>query len=111
MNHPLAQSEFYILLSLAMKSRQGYEIMKQVEKDSDGKVAMGPGTLYGSIKRMLDNHLIEEVAGENQRRKYYTLTEKGRNSLAFELQRYADAVDLAKRKNVFKNLGLVTFAL
>ncbi|MCA9867097.1 MAG: PadR family transcriptional regulator [Anaerolineae bacterium] len=106
MDNSLSQSEFYILLSLAIKSSHGYEIMKQVERDSEGKVSMGPGTLYGSIKRMLQSSLIEEVAGGHSRRKYYTLTDKGRKSLTFELQRYSDAVDLAKRKDLFKELGL-----
>ena len=106
MNEQLSQSEFYILLSLAIKSRHGYEIMKQVEQDSGSKVILGPGTLYGSIKRMLQSRLIEEVAGDNPRRKYYTLTERGRKSLSSELQRYNDAVELAKRKNVFQNARL-----
>ena len=106
MNEQLSQSEFYILLSLAIKSRHGYEIMKQVEQDSGRKVILGPGTLYGSIKRMLQSNLIEEVAGDNPRRKYYTLTENGRKSLSSELQRYNDAVELAKRKNVFQNIRL-----
>ncbi len=110
MDNSLSQSEFYILLSLAIKSRHGYEIMKQVEQDSGRKVLLGPGTLYGSIKRMLQSELIEEVAGDNPRRKYYTLTEKGRKSLASELQRYNDAVELAKRKKLFKNLGLAKLA-
>lgn len=111
MNNSLSQPEFYILLSLAIKSRHGYEIMKQVEQDSGRKVLLGPGTLYGSIKRMLQSNLIEEVAGDNPRRKYYVLTEKGKTSLSSELQRYNDAVELAKRKNLFKNLGLARFAL
>lgn len=111
MNTQLSQSEFYILLSLAIKNRHGYEIMKQVEQDSGRKVILGPGTLYGSIKRMLQESLIEEVAGDNPRRKYYMLTEKGRTSLSSELQRYNDAVQLAKRKNLFKNLGLDKLAL
>ena len=103
----ISQSEFYILLSLAIKSRHGYEIMKQVKEDSGKKVLLGPGTLYGSIKRMLQSKLIEEVAGDNPRRKYYALTENGKTSVGSELQRYNDAVELAKRNNVFKNLGLV----
>lgn len=110
MDNSLSQSEFYILLSLAIKSRHGYEIMKQVEQDSRGKVLLGPGTLYGSIKRMLQSKLIEEVAGDNPRRKYYILTEKGRTSLSSEIERYNDAVELAKRKDLFKNLGLVRLA-
>lgn len=106
MDNSLSQSEFYILLSLAIKSRHGYEIMKQVERDSGKKVILGPGTLYGSIKRMLQSRLIEEVAGDSSRRKYYALTEKGRKSLTTELERYNDAVELARRKDLFKNLGL-----
>ena len=111
MDISLSQPEFYILLSLAIKSRHGYEIMKQVEQDSRGKVNLGPGTLYGAIKRILQSGLIEEVAGDNPRRKYYTLTPKGRTSLSAEIERYNDAVELAKRKNLFQNLGLVEFAI
>ena len=111
MDNQLSQSEFYILLSLAIKSSHGYEIMKQVERDSHGKVLLGPGTLYGSIKRLLLSKLIEEAAGNNPRRKYYKLTEKGRASLSFEIQRYNDAVELAKRKNIFKSLGLIKFSI
>ena len=111
MNNSLSNSEFYILLSLAIKERHGYEIMKQVREDSGRKVILGPGTLYGSIKRMLGSRLIEEVNGDNPRRKYYTLTEKGRKSLSSELTRYDEAIELAKRKNLFKNLGLSKFAL
>jgi DNA-binding PadR family transcriptional regulator len=111
MDNSLSQSEFYILLSLAIKSRHGYEIMRQVEQESRGKVLLGPGTLYGSIKRMLQSKLIEEVSGDNPRRKYYTLTEKGRTSFSSEIERYNDAVELAKRKNLFENLGVVKLAL
>tara|TARA_B100001245_G_scaffold193201_1_gene151687 strand:- start:2902 stop:3243 length:342 start_codon:yes stop_codon:yes gene_type:complete len=106
MNETLSQSEFYIVLSLAIKSRHGYEIMKQVERDSGGKVLLGPGTLYGSIKRMLGSQLIEEVEGDNPRRKYYRLTEKGKRLLSAELDRYNDTIELAKRKKLFGNLGI-----
>jgi DNA-binding PadR family transcriptional regulator len=111
MDNSLSQSEFYILLSLAIKSRHGYEIMKQVEQDSGRKVLLGPGTLYGSIKRMLQSRLIVEVAGDNPRRRYYQLTEKGRKSLSSELTRYNDTIKLARRKNILNNLGPVRFAL
>lgn len=107
----LSQPEFYILLSLAIKERHGYEIMKQVEQDSGRKVLLGPGTLYGAIKRMLQSELIQEIAGDNPRRKYYALTEKGRTSLSAELQRYRDTVELAKQKNLFEDLGLAQWAL
>ena len=105
MHISLSQSEFYILLSLAIKERHGYEIMQQVEHDSRRKVLLGPGTLYGSIKRMLQSNLIEEVAGDNPRRKYYRLSEEGRKALAFELERYNDAVELARRTGLFQQPG------
>lgn len=110
MNITLAPSEFYILLSLAIKERHGYEIMKQVEQDSHGRVLLGPGTLYGSIKRMLQSQLINEIAGDDPRRKYYTLTEEGRKTLAAELSRYNDAIELAKRSGLFQQLGLLKLA-
>jgi DNA-binding PadR family transcriptional regulator len=103
MNVQLSQSEFYILLSLAIKKRHGYEIMKQIEHDSEGKISLGPGTLYGAIKRMLKSHLIEEISGDNPRRKYYRLTEKGKKALHFELERYENAVNLARQSNILNH--------
>jgi DNA-binding PadR family transcriptional regulator len=107
MENLLSQSEFYILLSLAIDKRHGYEIMKQVKQESGGKVLLGPGTLYGSIKRMLEAEMVEEVKGDNPRRKYYMLTEKGKKALSSELERYQDAVELARQNKVFENLGLI----
>ena len=98
---PLTPAVFYILLALSIKERHGYDIMKQVESDSHGKVKMGPGTLYGSIKRMLETGLIVEVNNsENTRRKFYRLTKKGQKHLSAEIQRYSEIVDLAKNKNL-----------
>ena len=57
---PLTPAVFYILLALFSRERHGYGIMKQVEADSLGKVKMGTGTLYGSLKRMLNAGLVEE---------------------------------------------------
>lgn len=100
----LSQSEFYILLSLAIKSRHGYEIMKQVEHDSAGKTQMGPGTLYGSIKRLLKSEMIEEIPGDDPRRKYYAITDEGARALSLELERYEETVKLAKRANLLNGL-------
>ena len=99
---PLTTPVFYMLLSLATKERHGYDIMKQVEKDSQGKIKLGPGTLYGAIKRMLEEKLIIEIDSVHVRRKYYKLTEKGRSIFNNELQRYNQAIELAKHKNLFK---------
>jgi DNA-binding PadR family transcriptional regulator len=106
MNISLSQAEFYILLSLALKNRHGYEIMKQVEHDSKGKVTLGPGTLYGAIKRMLQAELIAEISGDNPRRRFYTLTEQGKKALTAEIERYNDAVEFAKRNGLFNNFEL-----
>ncbi len=92
----------FILLSLAVKKRHGYEIMKQVKLDSNGKISMGPGTLYGAIKRMLKDGWIKE-AGMSNRRKYYSLTEFGRKNLSSELQRYDDILIQARKKEIIKN--------
>lgn len=100
-NTPLTMPVFYMLLSLATKERHGYDIMKQVEKDSQGKVKLGPGTLYGAIKRMLEEKLIVEIDSIHVRRKYYRLTDKGSSIFNNELQRYNQAIELAKQKNLF----------
>jgi DNA-binding PadR family transcriptional regulator len=104
---PLTPSIFYILLSLATIERHGYDIMKQVESDSQGKIKLGAGTLYGAIKRLLEEKLIIEIDSPHARRKYYQLTEKGRGIFLNELQRYNEAVELAKKKNIF-SLPIVT---
>ncbi len=101
---PLTPPIFYILLSLATKERHGYDIMKQVEKDSRNKIRLGPGTLYGAIKRLLEDKLIVELPNTNySRRKYYKLTEKGRAIFSNEVERYNEAVELAKKRSLFSN--------
>lgn len=111
-NISLTPQIFYILLSLATKERHGYEIMKQVESDSQSKIKLGPGTLYGAIKRMLEEKLIIELDTNHARRKYYKLTEKGRAIFSNELQRYNQAVELAKERSLLKNptITKLTFA-
>ena len=99
----LTPAVFHILLALSTEERHGYGIMKQVEADSLGKVKMGPGTLYGSIKRMLDAALIEEIeprvdpAMDDARRIYYRLTGNGERALKDEVQRYSHLVKLTKK--------------
>ena len=110
-NVPLTPPIFYILLSLATKERHGYDIMKQVESDSQRKVKLGAGTLYGAIKRMLEEKLIIEIDTIHARRKYYKLTEKGRSMFSNELQRYSEAVELAKQKNLFAKPSVAKLAL
>jgi len=103
---PLTPAVFNILLALADSEKHGYGIMLEVEANTDGQVLMGPGTLYGSIKRMLKAGLIEESNEradpemDDQRRKYYRLTDLGRSILHMEAERLASQVMIAKAKNV-----------
>ncbi|HUF73312.1 MAG TPA: helix-turn-helix transcriptional regulator [Gammaproteobacteria bacterium] len=103
---PLTPAVLHILLALATQDRHGYGIMKQVEADSREKVSMGPGTLYGSIRRMIDAGLIRESdkaidpAMDDERRVYYAITGIGREALAAELQRYREVVAVAKRERL-----------
>jgi len=102
-NAPLTPAVLHILLALSSKERHGYGIMKQVESDSQGKVKMGPGTLYGSLGRMIEAGLIRESDKrvdpkmDDERRVYYKLSGVGQKALAAELQRYRDVVAVAKR--------------
>lgn len=102
---PLTPAVFHILLALADGEKHGYAIMKEVESATEGTVTMGPGTLYGSLKRMLKDGLIGESDErpdpeiDDSRRRYYELTGYGRRVLEAEVQRLAQAVRLARRKN------------
>jgi DNA-binding PadR family transcriptional regulator len=103
---PLTPAVFHILLALSSGERHGYGIMKQVELDSQGKVKMGPGTLYGSLKRMLEAGLVEESDKrvdpemDDERRIYYQITGVGIKALAAELERYKHLVTLAQERKL-----------
>ncbi len=103
---PLTPAVFHILLALANGDRHGYAIMKQVEEDSDGEVRMGPGTLYGSLKRMLDAGLIRESDKrvdpelDDERRIYYQITPAGRQALSRDVERYRALVAIARKRNI-----------
>lgn len=109
---PLSPAVFHILLALADGKKHGYAIMKEVEAATDGQISMGPGTLYGSIKRMLKAGLIVETnerpdpALDDSRRRYYELTGYGRRVLQAELERLAQALRLARQKNVLDGITL-----
>jgi len=104
---PLTPAVFHILLALSTGERHGYGIMKQVEADSQGKVSMGPGTLYGSLKRMLDAGLVQESDKrvdpemDDQRRIYYQITGIGAQALESELDRYKRIVTIAQQRKLF----------
>ena len=100
---PLTPAVLYILMALSDSEKHGYAIMKQVETDSENKVSMGPGTLYGSLKRMLESGLVAECDKkidpnmDDQRRIYYKITGLGKQALEAELERYRRVVSLTKR--------------
>jgi len=108
-NTPLTPAVLHILLALSTKERHGYGIMKQVEADSQGKVNMGPGTLYGSLGRMIEAGLIRESDKkidpemDDERRVYYKITSLGQKALAAELERYREVVAVAKQKRLSPN--------
>jgi DNA-binding PadR family transcriptional regulator len=103
---PLTPAVLHILLALSTEERHGYGIMKQVETESQGKVKMGPGTLYGSIGRMMAAGLIRESdtrrdpAMDDERRIYYAITGQGRKALEAELDRYREVIAVARQKHV-----------
>ena len=104
---PLRDSEFHILLALADGDRHGYGIMQEVAVRSQGTIRLGPGTLYGAIKRMLAGGLIEESArrpaaqnDDERRRCYYRLTKMGRNVAEKEARRLVELVRVAQSKQL-----------
>ncbi len=105
-NKPLTPAVLHILLALSTQERYGYGIMKQIESDSQGKVNMGPGTLYGSLGRMIKAGLIRESDKkidpemDDERRIYYRITGLGQKALAAELERYREVVAVAKQKRL-----------
>ena len=94
---PLTPAIAHILLALADQDRHGYAIMQEVERLTDGAARMGPGTLYGTIKRMIASGLLEEA---DERRRYYRATALGRAVLAAETTRMATLLGAARAKRV-----------
>ncbi|HYK91908.1 MAG TPA: PadR family transcriptional regulator [Acidobacteriota bacterium] len=103
---PLTPAVFHILLALADGDRHGYSIMQEAEFRTQGKIRLGPGTLYGSIRRMLADGLIEETderpdaALDDERRRYYHLTNFGRRVAAAEAERLQSLVVEARAKKL-----------
>jgi DNA-binding PadR family transcriptional regulator len=97
----LPQITFSILLALSLKPRHGYELLQQIEHDSRGRLKLGPGALYGNIKQLRDDNIIEEMPFEgSERRRYYRLTRKGWKLLKAEIEHLENTVQLAKDRRV-----------
>lgn len=99
----LPQVAFSILLALSLRERHGYEIIKQVLDDSNGKVKLSPGALYTSIKQLNEQGLVREVVhADDPRRRYYALTAKGKRELGAELEYYENSLTLARQRQVLE---------
>jgi DNA-binding PadR family transcriptional regulator len=104
-NLPLTEATFYILLSLAREPRHGYAIIKDVQILSEGRVMLSTGTLFGAIKRLLDQNWIaraedwgvsQDTNHSKRIRKAYSLTRKGREILGAEIDRMDSLLKIAK---------------
>jgi len=106
--NPLPSTAFQILLALVDEDLHGYGIMRQVANQTEGRMRLGPGTLYSSIQTLLEARLIEEVGqgvdGKlgQERRRYYRLTAAGRKLVRSEAERLADLLRVARAKKVLR---------
>jgi DNA-binding PadR family transcriptional regulator len=104
---PLTPPVFHILLALAGEERHGYGIMLDIARQTNDALQLGPGTLYGCLKRMLAAGLIEESEEQpdpsldDERRRYYRLKPLGERAVRAEAQRIATALAAAKSKRIF----------
>jgi DNA-binding PadR family transcriptional regulator len=102
----LSPQTFHILLALADQECHGYRIIQRVEEQTRGRIRLGPGTLYGALKRLLGAGLVVESGQrpdpelDDERRRYYRLTPAGRRLLRAEAERLAEDVALARRKHL-----------
>jgi len=106
---PLTPAVLHILLSLADGDKHGYAIIQFVSQQSKGGVTMGPGTLYGTIKRLLEVDWVAEEAerpdDDDPRRRYYRLTEQGQTALRQELKRLDGIVKIATVQGLLSAVG------
>lgn len=105
---PLTPAMFHVLLALAGEDLHGYAILKEVELRTGGKVRLSTGTLYGIIKRLVTDGLIVELrsrpaeAEDDERRRYYRLTQPGRAVAAAEAERMDEVLSIARARNLLK---------
>jgi DNA-binding PadR family transcriptional regulator len=103
---PLPAAAFQILLALADGDLHGYAIMRLVEQQTEGRVRLGPGTLYSSIQALLEEGLIEEIDSgpdaANDRRRFYRLTSSGRRIARTEADRLAGILRIARAKKILR---------
>jgi len=105
---PLPSAAFHILLALAGEDLHGYAIMRQVEQQTRGRVRLGPGTLYGSLRTLVEASLIEEIddnsgpEDSSERRRYYRLTSAGLRLVRSEVEGLAQTLRVARTKRILR---------
>ena len=105
---PLTPSAMHILLALVDRPRHGLGIAQHVEAFTAGRLVLGPGNLYGTIKRLLEMRLVEEADGDpddaaaDPRRRYYRIAAAGRRALEIETRDLANILDVARLKRVIR---------
>jgi DNA-binding PadR family transcriptional regulator len=106
--NPLPAAAFQIMLSLVDDDLHGYEIMRRVEEQTGGRTRLGPGTLYSSIRALLNAGFIAEVMSRgdeslnHERRRYYRVTAAGRKVTREEAERLADMLRVARAKKILR---------
>jgi DNA-binding PadR family transcriptional regulator len=103
---PLPTAAFHILLALVDGDLHGYGIMREVAEQTDNQMRLGPGTLYGSLRTLVQEKLIQEVDGPeketSERRRYYRLTAAGRKLARSESDRLANLLRVARAKGILR---------
>ncbi len=108
---PLNPRDYLILFSLVTGERHGYGIVKEVERDSGGKIQLDPANLYRSVKRLIRDGLVVEAdrrpaaEAEDERRRYYAITDFGHRVVTLEAARLAELADAARARNLIAGEG------
>ena len=103
---PLSPAMLHVLIALADRERHGYAILKEIKRRTDGRVEMSAGTLYGVIRRLYADGMIQESDErpdpelDDERRRYYRLTDLGRRAVAAEAERMEGVLRMVRAKNL-----------
>ena len=101
---PLTPAVMHVLLSLARGDRHGYAILKDVARQAQNRLRLGPGTIYGTLQRLMETGWVEETDGPtrvvDERRRYYRLTRSGREALTGEVERLDSLVRAARAQRI-----------
>lgn len=101
---PLTPAVVHVLLALADGERHGYAILKDVQRQAEHAIAIGPGTIYGTLQRLMDSGWVEETdapaSATDARRRYYRLTRDGRDALRHEVHRLDGVLRLARERRI-----------